>query len=115
MSKNFNKPEYGEDEYRKWIHHKTFTAFIEDVGHSCNNPLVSKILENFYTHKEAEMVFNTTQAEFDFAQTIVTISFFVLDGERPNIQLSFDELSKIFSYTKKFATMKYVLLSADGE
>ena len=99
MSKEFKKTEYGEIEYNKWIRHKTFTTFIEDVGY---NPLVSKILGNISTQQESEMVFNMTQILFDFAHEEVTISFFIVDNEYPDIQLSFDELRKIFSYAKKF-------------
>ena len=102
MRKNFKSPEYGELEYNKWIQHKTFAAFIKDIGQIKDNPLVSKILENISKQQEAEMVFNTTQAEFDFTQEEVTISYFIVDNKLPDIQLPFEELGKVFSYAKKF-------------
>ena len=102
LHKNFTKPEYGKAEYDKWIQHKTFAAFIRDVGCKKDNPLVSKIAENITKQQEVEMVFNMTRTEFNFAQEKVTISYFLVDSEYPDVHLPFEELSKVFSYAKKF-------------
>lgn len=106
LDQNIRKLQYGEAAYNKCIQHKTFAAFIGDVGSINNNLLVLKILGNVSNHQESEMVFNMTQVEFDFAKGEVVISYFLEDGEYPDIHIPFDELSKVFSYAKKFAWRK---------
>ena len=74
---------------------KTLIAFLSDSN--LTKRLAKEIINNMTEKQENEMVFNLTQAEFDFTNEIVNISYFVKDFDYPEIALSFNELKNMLT------------------
>lgn len=59
--------------------------------------LVNRVLDNLEQPHTEEMVFNLTQVAFDFERGTASISYFVVDPDYPDVELSFPELRKLLA------------------
>ena len=69
----------------------TLTVFLED---DLTDKFSKLILTNLIEQQHDRIGFNLTQIEFNFEKKQAVISYFVVDDEYPDVELSFDELLK---------------------
>ena len=72
---------------------KTIEAFLS--GDNMSTLLAQKILRNIESCEKSEMIMNLTSLDFDFKYENVLLSYYVKDGDYPDVTLTFDELRKM--------------------
>ena len=82
------------------------TEFLSESNLSAD--IAIDILDNVKSNAKAKIIFNLTQMDFDFANKNVTISYYVIDDNYPDVVLSFDELTKLLK-------AKYSLIKKSGK
>ncbi|EAC8432282.1 hypothetical protein IT97_00830 [Listeria monocytogenes] len=78
---------------------KVILVFLSNDNLSKN--LAYKIVANLKSKKQAKMIFNLTQLNFEFETQEVTISYYILDEEYPDKIVTFQELLDLLKYNYK--------------
>ncbi|EAE5922829.1 hypothetical protein ACN9QM_001865 [Listeria monocytogenes] len=78
---------------------KVILVFLSSDNLSEN--LAYKIVANLKSEREAKMIFNLTQLNFEFETQEVIISYYILDEEYPDKIVTFQELLDLLKYNYK--------------